>query len=588
MELLKLENFADALLDKYETKPLNESLTESFVKEWWGQIDEDPRDVAAEYGLDVKALSRSGDETLYKFEGTVEAFRDAMDDGYFYSMQFGEDEGHSEDLDESCEGSINECSVFSLNEKEELTETVARSPRYELEDLGNLIEDAKAALEDKDMENMYLFGHTIYDFIEENKNELNDVVIDELGNLQDELEAEAQKLDESCNKNLKEGFSDDLFNRAVNIVKEFIHDTFDSGDIPSVEEVETQVKENMGEFNGLVGDQAEVIDVAATYFDLPSIIDAAIEELKENGFFGIMESVEEPKKVLKFHYKGETDPLQIDHLVKTFGELPKVGWYTEEEWNALPSVDSQYGYLQWDDLIQEFDAEDEDYRNQFFEMRPIEEDKSDLNERVEDVYWYSNSDFKEDLTWLTNDLTDHFFKEMESAYWGISKKDVTNVFNTALNSVLNKMRESDDCTLFEDCNKEEISEDVDVASARPNHMKILDAIDNGYIDYQMVAEELLRWMPDDKLADFVSMYIDYEDDLDEAIDARPNHTTILDMLESGALDYKETAEELLRWIPDDKLADFISLYVDPMFDELEESVEEIKPTHRGRKLHSEE
>lgn len=55
---------------------------------------------------------------------------------------------------------------------------------------------------------------------------------------------------------------------------------------------------------------------------------------------------------------------------------------------------------------------------------------------------------------------------------------------------------------------------------------------------------------------------------------RPNHIMILDMIDSGALDYKFVAEELLRWMPDDTLGEFVNLYVDPYLDEtddLEES-----------------
>ena len=90
---------------------LNESLSESFVKEWWGkaQFDEDsPEKVADKYNLNVKAISKSGNEVLYKFEGAIDAFRDAMKDGYFYSVTCGLDEEHSKDLDESCHRRVEE------------------------------------------------------------------------------------------------------------------------------------------------------------------------------------------------------------------------------------------------------------------------------------------------------------------------------------------------------------------------------------------------------------------------------------------------------------------------------------------------
>lgn len=80
---------------------LTDSLNESFVEEWWGQTDEDPFDFAYEYGLTCKEIGRQGDEILYRFTGEKEDFDEAKADGYFYSIAFGGDEGHSEDLNES-------------------------------------------------------------------------------------------------------------------------------------------------------------------------------------------------------------------------------------------------------------------------------------------------------------------------------------------------------------------------------------------------------------------------------------------------------------------------------------------------------
>ena len=78
---------------------LEESLNESFVAEWWGQVDEDtPQDVAERYNLKVKPIKKNLDEILYKFEGKLEDFSKAMDDGYFYSLTVQQDAGHSDDI----------------------------------------------------------------------------------------------------------------------------------------------------------------------------------------------------------------------------------------------------------------------------------------------------------------------------------------------------------------------------------------------------------------------------------------------------------------------------------------------------------
>jgi len=79
---------------------LEESLNESFVAEWWGQVDGDtPQEIAERYNLKVKPIKKNLDEILYKFEGKLEDFSKAMDDGYFYALTVQQDAGHSEDID---------------------------------------------------------------------------------------------------------------------------------------------------------------------------------------------------------------------------------------------------------------------------------------------------------------------------------------------------------------------------------------------------------------------------------------------------------------------------------------------------------
>lgn len=77
-----------------------------------------------------------------------------------------------------------------------------------------------------------------------------------------------------------------------------------------------------------------------------------------------------------------------------------------------------------------------------------------------------------------------------------------------------EMNYPEDLELDESC-KKSLSES---ANARPNHMKIIDLIEDGLIDYKFIAEELLKWMPDDKLGELINMYdLDYEsDDLEES------------------------------------------------------------------------
>lgn len=97
-----------------------------------------------------------------------------------------------------------------------------------------------------------------------------------------------------------------------------------------------------------------------------------------------------------------------------------------------------------------------------------------------------------------------FTKALESKY-GISMEDTSN----------RRLTESVDCSILEESCKKSLSESAD---ARPNHMKIIDLIEDGLIDYKFIAEELLRWMPDDKLGELIDMYdLDYEsDDLEES------------------------------------------------------------------------
>jgi len=102
-KLSKMRSFAGALQYVYNiilSGSGEKVITESYVAEWWGQVDEDtPQKVAKRYNLNVKPLKQKSDEILYKFEGDLEDFSRAIDDGYFYSLTVQQDAGHSDDID---------------------------------------------------------------------------------------------------------------------------------------------------------------------------------------------------------------------------------------------------------------------------------------------------------------------------------------------------------------------------------------------------------------------------------------------------------------------------------------------------------
>ena len=84
-----------------------DSLNESYIEEWWGQTDDDPYELES-YGLRVIEKDRQADEVLYRFEGRKSDIERAMDDGYFYSFDYGEDAGHSTDLDKTWDKIVDE------------------------------------------------------------------------------------------------------------------------------------------------------------------------------------------------------------------------------------------------------------------------------------------------------------------------------------------------------------------------------------------------------------------------------------------------------------------------------------------------
>lgn len=75
------------IIKLYKKVTKDSKLKDSYVEEWWGQTNEDPKLVAKEYGLTVVALKRNRDETLYRFYGPTKNIEKAMKDGYFYNPE---------------------------------------------------------------------------------------------------------------------------------------------------------------------------------------------------------------------------------------------------------------------------------------------------------------------------------------------------------------------------------------------------------------------------------------------------------------------------------------------------------------------
>lgn len=66
---------------------IEDSIKDSYIEEWWGQTEEDPRVFAKKYGLTITALKRNRDEVLYRFSGPSKNIEKAMNDGYFYNYE---------------------------------------------------------------------------------------------------------------------------------------------------------------------------------------------------------------------------------------------------------------------------------------------------------------------------------------------------------------------------------------------------------------------------------------------------------------------------------------------------------------------
>lgn len=75
------------IIKLYKKVTKDSKLKDSYVEEWWGQTNEEPKLFAKQYGLTVVALKRNMDETLYRFYGPTKNIEKAMKDGYFYNPE---------------------------------------------------------------------------------------------------------------------------------------------------------------------------------------------------------------------------------------------------------------------------------------------------------------------------------------------------------------------------------------------------------------------------------------------------------------------------------------------------------------------
>lgn len=81
------------------TRKEKSAIEESYVIDTWGQVDEDPYEVAKAYNLTVRVVDRNRDETTYKFVGKKEDIERAKADGYFYSDEAQLKEGYVKNCD---------------------------------------------------------------------------------------------------------------------------------------------------------------------------------------------------------------------------------------------------------------------------------------------------------------------------------------------------------------------------------------------------------------------------------------------------------------------------------------------------------
>ena len=89
-------------------------------------------------------------------------------------------------------------------------------------------------------------------------------------------------------------------------------------------------------------------------------------------------------------------------------------------------------------------------------------------------------------------------------------EELTNEYQDELNAIENGEYNEDS----EDEDDEDIDESLKETSARPGQDRVLDALNNDFVDADTLVVQLLRWMPDDELVKFAEFY-EYGISLDE-------------------------------------------------------------------------
>lgn len=219
-------------------------------------------------------------------------------------------------------------------------------------------------------------------------------------------------------------------------------------------------------------------------------------------------------------YSGDTS-ITVDNLTKD-------GLETIEDWTR--NLDSF-----WEELTNEYQDELNAIENGEYDEDSEDEDDEDIDEALNN----SQYDDKEDIEYAENIVRD-YFRDVEDGYGYVT-------VDKAVDDLTNKDILVDDEIVVEYANKfnypvmnfediqviltasapsrkdiskelgvdyDAIDESLKETSARPGQDRVLDALNNDFVDTDTLVVQLLRWMPDDELVKFADFY-EYGISLDE-------------------------------------------------------------------------
>lgn len=99
-----------------------------------------------------------------------------------------------------------------------------------------------------------------------------------------------------------------------------------------------------------------------------------------------------------------------------------------------------------------------------------------------------------------------------------------------------------------------INEDVDV---RPVTNQLLELLDQGIIDAEQLSKDLMGYMSEDDVADFANYHDIFDvDDIDSKYDVRKATNKMHELFDEGSLDADYIARNLLLYLSEDDVADF--------------------------------